>query len=144
EFRVPLRRQMLYTVDVRRPLDFLRILRARDHEPTTGEAPGRLYEQLLERALPVGAVRPHIADVPQFRPRHGAVSPRIDHAVERGRAADIVLTLQLSEAGPAGERQIEVEAPELVGGHVLRAPRAEAGKRDRRVDVIKADEAGRA
>ena len=60
-------RQMLDPLDIRGPVDVVRILRPSDAEAQVRQPPRRLDQQLLERRLTVVAVGAEIAQVPPLR-----------------------------------------------------------------------------
>src|SRR4051812_49452131 len=59
-------RQVLDLLDVRRPVDVIRILRTSDAEVEMRQATGRLDQQRLEGGLPVLAVGAEVGEVPVF------------------------------------------------------------------------------
>ena len=96
-------RQMPHEIDVRRPREVVRILRAADQEAPVRRAPRRLDEQRFERCLPVFRIGAEIGEIGAIvrlcrrRPMHVG----IDMAVERCDVAGTELVPELLEdVGP--------------------------------------------
>src|SRR4051812_27313260 len=129
-------RQVLDLLDVRRPVDVIRILRTGDAEVEMRQTTGRPDQQLLEGGLPVVAVGAEVGEVPVFPDVEWRVCLGIDRAVQCSCPRRSELALDAIQRGPTRERQIEVIAGDELWRDIFEVAALELCEGDRRVDVV--------
>ncbi len=114
-------RQMAHEIDIRRPWEILRILRAADQEAEIVPLSRRMHEQLFQRALAIiriGAEIGQVGAVVRLR-RHRMMDIGIDMAIERlDQPGTELVPIFLEQARPASETQNKIEASETAGADI--------------------------
>src|SRR5437868_14687586 len=98
--------EMPDALNVFRPANLGRILRAGDDHSSLNPAARRLNKELVEDGLAIVAVGSHIAEIPAGNRLLRKILKRVDRTVERNRAASAELFFDAAQQRAAGEREI--------------------------------------
>ena len=123
-------------LDIVRPSDRCRVLRARHDETQMGSPPSRIDQEALQHRLSVVAIGSEVAQVPSRWVVARTVALGVDAAIKRSRSWRTELPRQTIEHRAAGEGEIEIVAGDQVGREIVAGAALDGGHGDRRVDVV--------